>query len=236
VWGGDGSCRAVAQHLVGTGARMIPCPGGTFNHFAHAADLSTEGDVRSALDGGKVRDVDVGIANGNVFLNNANLGWYVDLVERRERYELRMPRMAAKLLSLIVQSFRIHRTIVSIDGADEPVWVVWVGNGRYSLSPTELAERDDLSDGQLDVRVLKLHHRLPKFRAFVKLVSGRAENYEGLDRRIVPAFSLRPRRSMVSASLDGEVLKLRTPIDLTCRRNGLRLVVPDRPVQGKEKT
>ena len=226
VWGGDGSCRAVAEHLVGTGARMLPCPGGTFNHFAHAAELVTNDDVKRALTDGEIRNVDVGIASGKVFLNNANLGWYVDLVERRERYEARMPRKLAKFLSLAVQSVRIHRTFVTIDGMDEPVWMIWVGNGKYSLSPGELNEREDLSDGLLDVRVLKLRGRIPKLRAFLTLVSGRAESYEGLDRRLVPSFSMRLHKPLVPASLDGEVMRLQNPIELRCLRNGLRLVVP----------
>ncbi len=237
VWGGDGSCRAVAEHLVGTGAQMLPCPGGTFNHFAHAAELVTADDVKRALTNGEIRNVDVGMASGKVFLNNANLGWYVDLVERRERYEKRMPRKMAKLLSLVVQSVRIHRTFVTIDGMDEPVWMVWVGNGEYSLAPRELTEREDMSDGLLDVRVLKLHRRMPKLRAFLTLVSGRAETFEGLDRRLVPSFSLRLRRPLVPASLDGEVMRLQNPIELHCQRNGLRLIVP-KPVvpNGSEMT
>ena len=63
---------------------MLPCPGGTFNHFANAANLHDVDDVRRALADGEVREVDVGFARRKVFLNNANLGWYVDLLDRRQ--------------------------------------------------------------------------------------------------------------------------------------------------------
>ncbi len=96
VWGGDGSCRAVAGHLVGTESRMLPCPGGTLNHFAHSVELHTVEDVRRALRTGETREVDVGWAGDAIFLNNASLGWYVDLVARRERYGRSMPALSQK--------------------------------------------------------------------------------------------------------------------------------------------
>lgn len=226
VWGGDGSCRAVAELLVGTRACMLPCPGGTFNHFANAASLHDVDDVQRALADGEMREVDVGFAGRNVFLNNANLGWYVDLVARRERYERVLPRKLAKLFSVIVQSGRIHRSLVTIDGVAEAVWMVWIGNGRFSMSLSELAERDNLSGGLLDVRVLKLRRRMPKLRAFVTLVSGHTESFDDLDRRLVSSATLCVRKRVVPMALDGELMKLTSPIEMRCVLNGLRLLVP----------
>ena len=226
VWGGDGTCRAVAEHLVGTRARLLPCPGGTFNHFAHAAQVHSVDDVRSALLDGETREVDVGVAGRSVFLNNASLGWYVDLVARRERYERRMPRKLAKLLSAIVQSTRIHRSTATVDGVAENVWMVWVGNGRYSMALGDLTERSDMSDGVLDVRVLKLRHRLPKLRAFATVVSGRTESFDDLDRRLVSSAMLQVRKPIVPMTLDGELMTLASPVQMRCVPNGLRLLVP----------
>ncbi len=130
------------------------------------------------------------------------------------------------MLSLIVQSGRIHGSIVTVDGVVETVWMVWVGNGRYSMSPEELSHRENLSDGILDVRVLKLRRRLPKLRAFMTVLTGRTKQFEDLERRFVSSASLQVRKRVVPMTLDGELVTLPSPIQLRCQFNGLRLLVP----------
>ena len=226
VWGGDGTCRSVAQHLAGTQAVLLPCPGGTWNHFARAARLALIDDVEEALHSRHREQVDVGWANDLLFLNNLSIGWYVDLVARRERYERRLPRRAAKVLSSIVQLARTRRTRVTVDGVQERVWMVWVGNGQYSLSPTELAERADLADGVLDLRILRAGHHFPKIGALMTLLLGRVGTSHRVDRRIVASCTLSPAHVDTRVALDGELVRLPGPISVRCGRRQLTIAVP----------
>ena len=51
VWGGDGTCRTVAQHIVNTDVALLPAPGGTFSHFAKQAGFANVADVESGVGG-----------------------------------------------------------------------------------------------------------------------------------------------------------------------------------------
>lgn len=145
--------RTVAQMLAGSNAALLPGPGGSRNHFAHSVGLEDEEDVNHALAYGV--DVAVGQIGPHVFVNNVNFGWYTDLVRRRERYEETMPRGVDKVASAVVQIFRTRRKAVTVNGRQERVWMVSIGNGEFSLDPLRLTERIDVAGGRLDLRILR---------------------------------------------------------------------------------
>src|SRR4051812_34566706 len=88
--GGDGTLRAVAEGLAGTETAMAVLPVGTLNHFARDLDvpLDFEQAVQVAASGTRV-NVDVGQANGRVFINNAVIGLYPAYRSERDRREAR---------------------------------------------------------------------------------------------------------------------------------------------------
>ena len=225
VWGGDGSMRTVAQCLAGSGVALLACPGGTHNHFANDVGLGTVEAVREALAAERSALVDVGMAGTRVFLNNANAGWYVDLVSRRERLERWMPRRLAKIFSVAVQLTRLRRLHLELDGEAHTVWVAWVGNGRFALRATRMAERDNLADGKLDVRLLTATSRFPKLRVLGVLLRGGDVGAAGvLERKVVDRCTFRFRRESVRFALDGEIVRLSSPVDIVCRPMSLTVI------------
>src|SRR5688572_17214545 len=84
--GGDGTMSAGAAALAGGNCPMGILPLGTLNHFAR--DLGIPADLEGALAivaSGTVKRVDVGEANGRVFVNNASIGLYPHAVAAREK-------------------------------------------------------------------------------------------------------------------------------------------------------
>ena len=233
VWGGDGSMRTVASLLINTDATLLACPGGTHNHFARALGVSDEQDLEAALRSGEERLIDVGMAGSEVFLNNLSLGWYTDLVARRERYQRRVPRRLAKLASLLVQLLRTRRLRISVDETPERVWLVWVGNGEYSMSPTRLADRASVESGVLDVRLLRAGARWPKLCAIVAVIKANTESSSHVVRRIAPTVTLRESRSIIRAALDGELIELPSPVLVTVRHRSLRVLIAPPTVDGE---
>ena len=231
VWGGDGTMRSIAELVAGTDVALLAGPGGTHNHFALDLGLDSLDAVDAALGHGKPRRVDVGMAADHVFLNNANVGWYVELVAHRERLEKRIPRRLAKAAALVLQIGRSRRLHVEIDGEQAQVWMLWIGNGEFSLEPRRLAERDDPADGLLDVRLLRAGARLPKLRLFGSLVAAAVWGRDPLasphiERRLTSRCTLRFRRDTVRFALDGELLRLPSPVVVSCRSRALRVLVP----------
>ena len=231
VWGGDGTMRSVAELLAGTDVDLLACPGGTHNHFARDLGLIDLDAVDAARRATRRVRIDVGMAANHVFLNNANAGWYVELVARRERLERRLPRPLAKALSVIWQLGRTRRLRVALDGQPAKVWMIWIGNGRFSTEPGRLATRDDQADGVLDVRLLRAEGRMPKLRVFGSLVGLAMRGRDPVDsplleRRLVESCTFTFRRESVRFALDGELLRLSSPVRFTCRARALSVLVP----------
>jgi diacylglycerol kinase family enzyme len=232
VWGGDGTMRAVSRSVVGTAVTLLPAPGGTHNHFALHVGITDLDELAAARRSNVVRRLDVGYVNDELFLNNANVGWYVELVRRRERYEKRVPRRLAKIASTLVQTFRTHRIALDVDGEPVVAWMVWIGNGRFALEPTRLAEREELHDGLLDVRVLPLRKPFARTRAAFALLHHERDDHPALRRWMATRVELRPRgdaQRLMRVACDGEVVELMSALRFRCEPGVLATVVgPDR--------
>ena len=79
--GGDGTINSVAQAVLGSGCHFGVLPRGTFNYFArtHGIPSELEGALRVLLTADAVA-VQVGQINERVFLVNASLGLYSQLL------------------------------------------------------------------------------------------------------------------------------------------------------------
>jgi diacylglycerol kinase family enzyme len=223
VAGGDGTMRSAAEALTGSRSALLAVPTGTFNHFAKALGIETPEAAAEALEGGQVDVIDLGRVNDQLFLNNATVGWYADMLRTRANLERRVPRQLAKVLALARHAFRSPRFTVEPEGR---AWLVWVGNGRYELEMGRLGERTSFQTGLLDVRVLLADHTFPRLRALGALLRGTIEESPVLRRRLAPTASFRVERAVAHAGLDGDLVELTPHLDLESVRGALRVVVP----------
>ncbi len=226
VWGGDGTSRSIACLTADTDATFLPCPGGTHNHFAKAAGFSNVDDVGQALAHTASHLVDVGKVDDEVFLNNLSIGWYVDLVARRERYQKHMPRQLAKIVSVFVHMFYIRRLRVTIDEQPERVWMVWIGNGIFAGEPGEVPQRESLTSGMLDIRILRAGTRFPKFKALIAILGRRVETSPLIDQRTANSCMVTFRSPSIDVALDGERVRLSKPLHVFSTQS-LRLMNPN---------
>src|SRR5207244_9077670 len=82
VAGGDGSVAEAANVLAGTGVALAVVPGGTGNLFALNLGLPTDAEAALHLAlTGAARPLDVGRANGHVFLVAAGMGLDARMVQ-----------------------------------------------------------------------------------------------------------------------------------------------------------
>ena len=86
--GGDGTINSVAQAAHAEGCAMGVLPQGTFNYFARTHGIPTNAaDAAQALLHSVPAPVQVGLINDRVFLVNASLGLYPELLQDREVYK-----------------------------------------------------------------------------------------------------------------------------------------------------
>jgi undecaprenyl-diphosphatase len=212
VGGGDGTQRTAAAVLAHTESTLLPVPLGTFNHFARALGIDTVDAAAEALAQGTPTRVDVCQVNDEVFLNNASIGWYAEMLRTRMKLSHRMPRQLAKVAALVAHLPKAPRVDVEVAGETYRSWLVWVGNGRYDLRVGHLAERLSLTDHHLDVRILIADRRLARFRAAFALLTGRVETSDALERFTATEATLRVGRRTVAVGVDGDGVSLAPPL------------------------
>ena len=230
--GGDGTVNAVASALAGTGAVLGVLPLGTLNHFAKdlGIPLDLPGAVRTILSG-RVRDVDVGYVNGQMFLNNSSLGMYPQLVRDREAEQGRGHSKWVALTIAAVAALRHPRPVrvrLRLDGAatlDRRTPLLFVGNNRYSMDGVRMGGRLRLDAGQLWVCMAPEAGYCRLLGLAVRALAGRLHPDE-LDARDATEFWVETRRRRVEVAWDGEVTTMATPLHYRIQPRALRVMVP----------
>lgn len=224
--GGDGTLNSVARLVVGTKSRLLPMPGGTFNHFVRDLGMSVQMEENlAALKSAKTIKIDVAEVNGEVFLNNSNLGLYpFSLIERKKAKKL-IGKWPAAVLSAFDQivSFRRHK--LKIDGETLHSPFVFVGNNIYDTSSSLIPQRSNLTDGALTTMVASSSSRLALARAVFAVLRGDVSHRDDFvvqQRTELSIYSHKPR---LLVSLDGEVKTLETPLHYRIRPKVLKIIV-----------
>ena len=158
VAGGDGSVHHVAQALVSTEGVLGVVPIGSVNHLARDLQVPID-DWRAAFEiavKGRVRQIDVGLANGRYFINSVMLGLYPSISEYRERFRSINNRWSAylKAIRLALRHFPHVTLVVEMDGRVNTLrtqmFVVAVNS--YDLSQVGMVSpKTTFNDGRLSV-------------------------------------------------------------------------------------
>ncbi|GGM06476.1 phosphatase PAP2 family protein [Nakamurella endophytica] len=205
VAGGDGTAAAVAAWAHDHGLPLAVFPFGTLNHFAVALGLVEPALVAQAVENGRAGAVDLATVDGRPFLNTASIGGYPEMVQRRDRMTARMGKWPATGYALFRTLLRHRPLQLQIDGRTLPVWIVFVGNGRYRPRGLAPAWRDDLASGVLDVQYLRADRPLSRTRGILYSVLGLVERstvFEALD---LPRVRIRSLSGPLPPAFDGEV-------------------------------
>jgi len=227
--GGDGTVRAVATAVAGTGRPFGIVPLGTRNHFARdlGLPLDLEGAV-AVLRRGAGRPVDAGDVNGLLFLNNASLGLYPRCVRERRlgQTRARWTAMIASAWRVARRRDRLHLRVRTSDGAERSIRasIVLVGNNRCTLGGLDLGTRPSLSEGALSVVLAAPEGVAAKLGLVRKALLGRLE--PGVDYRELrtPRLVLESERTRLPVALDGEGFTLESPLTFRSRAGVLRVL------------
>ncbi|MBA3624237.1 MAG: diacylglycerol kinase [Methylibium sp.] len=239
--GGDGSLNAVAQLVLGSGCAFGVVPLGTFNYFArtHGIPTDTADAARSLLDA-VVRPVQTGLINDRLFLVNASLGLYPQLLEDREGYKQRFGRSrGVAFIAGLVSVLREHRQLrIRLDRPDGARSIrtptLFVGNNRLQLEQIGIDEAAMVEHGQLAAITLRPVGWLSMLGLLVSGALGRLGDADnvfsfGVDRMTVrQALPYGPKR--VKVATDGEIVWLKMPLELRVSPEPLYLLAPRSPV------
>ena len=228
VAGGDGTQALVAGIAAQHGIPFVVISAGTRNHFA--LDLGLNRDDPSAClgalsDGVELR-VDLGMINGQVFVNNASFGAYAEVVET-PAYRGDKLNTTLNLLPDLLQGQRGAR--LSARAADDTEFrspqALLVANNPYGTGDIAgLGRRARLDAGLLGVIGVKVRN----VQQAVDLLRGRrAVGVRVLSTKKIEVTADAPQ---IPVGVDGEALSMSTPVVCTISPGALRVWVPrDRP-------
>ena len=227
--GGDGSLNTVAQAAHAAGCAMGVIPYGTFNYFARTHRIATEPSAaaRQVLQALPV-PVQVGAINNRLFLVNASLGIYPELLQDREAYKARFGRSRwvafVAACATLLRAQRRLRLHIEMGSAvrDVQTLTLFVGNNRLQLQQFGAEPEDTIAgtpgDGSLAALMLRPIGTLSMFRLMLHGAMGRlgeAAGVEGFEfHHMVVKPTLAPGHKEVMVAFDGEVARMRAPIDI----------------------
>ena len=222
--GGDGTINAVAHAAHARGAVMGVVPQGTFNYFARTHGLPGDaGEATRALLACSPQPVQVGMVNNHVFLVNASLGLYPELLEDREAYKARFGRsrwvaLASSVMTLLRSHRQLKLHIERTAGTREVTTpTLFVGNNRLQLEQIGLPEAAAIEQGNMAAVMLRPIGTLAMlgllFRGAMGSL-GEADSVESFQfKRIVVKPRSTSSKRTVKVAFDGEVSRMLPPLE-----------------------
>jgi diacylglycerol kinase family enzyme len=236
--GGDGTMSAGAGGLVGTGKPMGLLPMGTLNHFAR--DLGIPGEIEDAartVADGIVREVDLGEANGRVFVNNSSIGLYPAAVSLRdawmERQSMHKWVAMGRAALATLREFPVVRVTLRLEegGVNLTTPMVFIGNNRYDTKLFSLGKRPTLDEGELWVYLARDAGRFRFVRLALRALVGRLDDSRDFQGLGLEQMVVEDRRRLLRVAFDGEVCHVAPPLRYRIRPRALRVIVPREPGQ-----
>lgn len=235
--GGDGTLNAVAQACLGSGCAFGVLPQGTFNYFGrtHGIPTETEAALRVLLSE-RPQPVQVGLVNERLFLVNASLGLYPELLEDREAWKRQLGRSRlvalGAALSTLLRGHRQLRLELEADGQRQLLLTptLLVGNNALQLEQLGLAEATAIDQGALAGMALRPLSRLGMLGLLLRAACGRLGEAEGLQRFALRELSVQRVRPFgarrIKVALDGEISWMDLPLRFRVLPQALPLIRP----------
>ncbi len=198
--------------------------------------------------------VQVGLVNDRVFLVNASVGFYPELLEDREVFKQRYGRSRlVALWAAVVTAFGSHRHLdMSLEQGGKRVsfrtTTLFIGNNRLQLEQVGMPQAEAVKQGQLAAIAIKPVGTMAMLWLAAHGALGRlgnAENVTGFSFRsltVAPLRLLQGKRSMrqtegatakvnrrkhrIKVAVDGEIMWLNAPLEFRVSPEQLLLIKP----------
>ena len=233
--GGDGTLNAVAQAVWNAGLVMGVLPQGTFNFFGRVHGMPTDiGAAVDALLNARIEPVPVGMVGDRLFLVNASVGMYPQLLEEREQATQRHGRSRVVALMAGLATLLRGQSVMTLElhshGEARVVRTrtLFVGNNELQLQAIGLREALAVERGRLAAITLQPLPMLSTLWLVLRGAIGRLDGAEGVDSFAFDRLQVQPRRgaTAMKMAIDGEIVHLPTPLVFQNAPRPLQLLVP----------
>lgn len=230
--GGDGSQALVAAIAIEHGLPFVVVSAGTRNHFALDLGIDRE-DPRGSLMAFRdavERRIDYATIGDRLFVNNASLGIYATIVQHEGYRDAKVETTKALLPEMLGRTdepFDLQFTGpdgVEVDGA----YLIQVSNNPYVLGATlDASQRRRLDTGTLGVVAVTAASGAEAARVLAMSALGQRRRSRHWHEFTAETFEVRSRSGWAYVGVEGEALRLDTPLEFRIHARGLRLLVPE---------
>ena len=236
--GGDGTLNAVAHATLGSGCAFGVLPQGTFNYFgrAHGIPDDAEAATRLLLTA-RAHPVQVGLVNDRIFLVNASLGLYPQLLEDREAYNRQYGRsrfgaLAAGIATLLTHRRNLHVNLEhSMANEDLATRTLFVGNNVLQLEQIGIPLAPAVGEGRLVAIALRPVGTPAMLWLLLRGALGQLGEADNVRSFAFGALTVRRARLFrarrMKVATDGEVAWLVPPIEFRVSPEPLQLLKPE---------
>jgi diacylglycerol kinase (ATP) len=229
VVGGDGTCGHIADALVKSGAdcALAVVPAGTGNDFAKTLGVAkyTPDQIANLIVAGASTRIDVGRVDGRHFINSCGFGFDASVLEATARVKF-LKGDALYIYSALAQLFTYEGIPIAIEAtpAEPEVLMLTVSIGRFLGGAFRIAPAASVTDGELDICVVRNANVAQRVRLFAAAIRGTHVNLPAVrtfrTRRISLRFS-----SPAAMELDGELRHAQSnDVTIECIPRALKVV------------
>ncbi|WP_443748956.1 diacylglycerol/lipid kinase family protein [Asticcacaulis solisilvae] len=237
IGGGDGTIRESAKVLAEHGKAFGVLPFGTMNLLPHDLGIDTlQQALKAYAQGVRTDAIDAGYVNGELFLCCASIGTMPQAsVYREQKRDTSKVWLVPQLFMFILDNLDRHkreRIVLDVDGVmarfHAPAVVVSANRFADSDKLTESNfKRHTLDGGELAAYVMTTKTKASHVRVLMRLLFGHWLRDPDLKEMTGQRIKLWSRHKKALVSIDGEVEKLRTPLEFTLKPRHVKVLVPE---------
>jgi diacylglycerol kinase (ATP) len=178
--GGDGTCSQIANAIVDSQSdcALAVFPAGTGNDFAKTIGVShyNADQIADFVAAGPRTRIDVGVIDGRHFLNSCGFGFDASVLDASNRVKF-LKGDAVYIYSALKQLLTYRGLDVSADTlgprSAARLLMVTVSNGKFLGGAFQIAPHASVTDGKLDVCLIRNSGVLARIRLFAGALRGR---------------------------------------------------------------
>lgn len=226
--GGDGTINEVLQGVLGTHTAMGIIPRGSGNGFAR--ELGLLGPLPKILDKlqhATFQPCDVGLANGEPFLNLAGVGIEAAIAWQFAQQKKRGMWPYFTLAAKTILTYKPPVVRVQVNGGNyrwAPLTLVFANNRQYG-SNFVIAPQAAIADGKLDLVVIKKVFVLKLLAALPSFFAGKIPPF-GITAYAQTQSAVIESEQEIVYHIDGEPRKTERRLEITLQPHALQLWLP----------
>lgn len=231
--GGDGTVSMIASLLSGTNKLLGVLPLGTLNHFAKDNNIPVDiTEAAGIIAKGKVKQLDIAEVNGKKFINNSSIGLYPHIVKKRDKdLKINNRNKWVAMFLAAIETLKYHpkfnvTIIVEGKSINLNTYFVFVGNNRYKMKFFNPGIRERLDEEILTLGITKCRNKWGMIRLSIKAIFNRLQNENDFDMYFVEEVTLKTVNKSLHVSMDGEVVKMKSPLEYKILPKNLSVIVP----------